>query len=168
MTEEQFPYIQTLHNAQIHWHFEQAQQAQQHGLYIPAITSYLAGVENSIRASINHLQPNRDYLSENLGTILSNRLLREAAELGLPIETLAFPNENILHVIISKNPPAQLVSLRNNINHGNINKFMIRDFENDGSPAIFFTPECLREPAEIIEKISRNWASQLAAFLYGD
>lgn len=168
MTDPHFSYIRTLHNAQVHWHFEEAQQALQHSLYIPAITAYLAGIENSIRISINHLHPERDFLSEDLGTVLSNSLLREAAELGLPIETLAFPNENILQVITSRNPPSKLVSIRNDLNHGNINKFLFGYIENDEETTLFFTPECLREPAEIIERIAKNWAAELAAFIYGN
>ena len=98
--------------------------------------------------------------------LLSNRLLKVAYEKNLPIETLAFPNEDdILAKLFEsdrlKKVNVEIVRTRHNLCHGNILEFVNTNL---GEDFAFFTPECCRELALTLYDISKKWAYELGMF----
>jgi hypothetical protein len=92
-----------------------------------------------------------------LGATLSNRLLRDAHQVGMPIETLALGGEDILVRIMQNRPHVGIVSVRHDLCHGNVQKYINKELG-------IFTPECLREVAAEIEQIAQKWAGDLGAY----
>ncbi|HBQ40338.1 MAG TPA: hypothetical protein DD808_07180 [Halieaceae bacterium] len=154
--------------AEVHWFFTQAVQALKSELYLPACTSFLNGIEASLRVMISQVEnPARLEALDPVKT-LSNRLLKSAHEAGLPVEALAFPEEdNFLERLESKKPNhvnAEVVRVRHNLCHGNILEYINTDLGDDNA---FFTPECCGELSNILHKVSRGWAEQLGVFRRG-
>ncbi len=142
-----------------HWHFIQAIDALTASLYLPGVSSLLNGLEASIRVTICE-KAGRD-LNGDLGTTMSNGLLREASSHGLDISILAMPGEeNFLEMVRLSKPSVRIVSLRNEICHGNFRTFM-RNV--DGTE--YFTPECLIPVAHDLINLALNWAKHLNSFL---
>lgn len=79
--------------AEAHWFFTQAVQALKYELYLPACTSFLNGIEASIRVTMSQVETPVRIVELDFLKTLSNRLLKSAKDSGLPIETLAFPSE---------------------------------------------------------------------------
>jgi len=92
--KEKVFFIQQELGAEIHWFFTQAFQALKSELYLPACTSFLNGIEASLRVTMAQVEkPCRVTELDGIKT-LSNSLLKSAKESGLPIEALAFPDEH--------------------------------------------------------------------------
>lgn len=150
-------YVKELQAAELHWHFHQASAALASNLYMPGVITFLAAIENSIRSTLYQLK-NAGYPVEGeLGITLSNRLLRDAHEIEMPIETLALGGEDILMGIKRNHPHVGIVSVRHDLCHGNVQNYINRELG-------FFTPECLREVSIEIEQIAQRWASGLGSF----
>src|SRR5690606_29429661 len=73
--------------AEVHWFFTQAVQALKSQLYLPACTSFLIGIEASLRVTMHQIHSRSRVKSLHPRRILSNRLLKDALSSGLPIET---------------------------------------------------------------------------------
>jgi hypothetical protein len=151
-----------LNAAEFHWHFAQGIKAIEAELYIPGVLSLLAGIEASIRFSLYQIKSAEFPFEEDLGAVLSNSLLRQAHQAGLPVQLLAFPGENqFLAALNFTKPGVQVVALRNDLAHGNVRAFINRDL---GDENAFFTPECLRPLAHQLQQISSSWAEGLAHY----
>jgi hypothetical protein len=153
---------------EVHWFFTQALQALKAELYLPACTSFLNGIEASLRITMSQLDnPVRVAELDPLKT-LSNRLLKSALDVGLPVEALAFPEEdNFIERLESKRPHqinTEVVRVRHNLCHGNILEYINTDL---GQDYAFFTPECCKELAHLLYKVSKEWTKRLGAFRHG-
>ncbi|WP_237673475.1 hypothetical protein [Vreelandella profundi] len=151
--------------AEVHWFFTQASQALKSELYLPACTSFLNGIEASLRVTMYQVEnPVRVEALDPVKT-LSNRLLKSALDSGLPVEALAFPEEaDFLDKLESKKPNqinVEVVRVRHNLCHGNIIEYINTDLGEDNA---FFTPECCRELAHFLHLVSKEWAEQLGVF----
>lgn len=154
--------------AEVHWFFTQAVHALKSELYLPACTSFLNGIEASLRVTMSQVEnPVRVEELDPVKT-LSNRLLKSALDAGLPVEALAFPEEdNFSDKLESKKPNqvnAEIVRVRHNLCHGNIIEYINTDLGEDNA---FFTPECCRELANLLHIVSKEWAEQLGVFRRG-
>lgn len=167
-------FFKRLSGAEFHWFFVQGFDALLTNLYLPSILSFLNGIEASLRitiAQINEKETGSFCLNPKI--VLSNKLILTAQQKGLPINYLAFPNENNFKVNLnspkSNKINVEIVRLRNNICHGNILEFVNTDLGSDNK---FFTPDLLRNLALDILNISGVWAEHLgeyrksAKFLY--
>lgn len=151
--------------AEVHWFFTQAQQALESELYLPACTSFINGIEASIRVTLSQIKiPTRVKELDPIKT-LSNRLLKNAQDAGIPIECLAFPNEQgFMHKLRTEKPNkvnVEIVKVRHNLCHGNILEYINTEL---GERNEFFTPECCRELAFVLYAASKQWAKNLGAF----
>jgi hypothetical protein len=153
-------FVRSLMNSAFHWYFTQGQDALLSGLILPGISSLLNGIEGSIRVTVAQLA--EDYQGDlvlDRQVVLSNRLLRKARELGLPVDLLAFPGEDDFARVLETRTNVKLVQLRHDINHGNLLSFIreVTEFR-------ILTPECLMAEAAILLGISYEWAAALAKF----
>lgn len=154
--------------AEVHWFFTQAVQALKSELYLPACTSFLNGIEASLRITMSQVE--KPVRVEELDPVktLSNRLLKSAHDAGLPVGALAFPKEDdFLAKLESMRPNqvnAEVVRVRHNLCHGNILEFVNIELGEDNT---FFTPECCRELAHTLHIVSKKWAEQLGMFRWG-
>lgn len=154
--------VRILQAPEFHWHFAQGIKAIQSKLYIPGVSSILAGIEASIRSTLYWLKTSEFPLKGDLGPVLSNSLLRKAHEQGLPVELLAFPEEaNFIAMLATSKPQVKIVKIRNDLAHGNIQAFIDREL---GDDLAIFTPECLRSLAYQLQDLSFVWAIGLAQF----
>ena len=163
--KEKVFFIEQELGAEIHWFFTQAFQALKNDLYLPACTSFLNGIEASLRVTMAQVEkPARVTELESIKT-LSNSLLKSARESGLPVEALAFPGEHdFLEKLETKRPNlvnVEVVRIRHNLCHGNILEFVNTEL---GEHNAFFTPECCRELAMLLHLVSREWALRLGTF----
>jgi hypothetical protein len=163
--KEKVFFIQQELGAEIHWFFTQAFQALKSELYLPARTSFLNGIEASLRVTMAQVEkPCRVTELDGIKT-LSNSLLKSAKESGLPIEALAFPDEHdFLEKLETKRPNilnVEIVRIRHNLCHGNILEYVNVEL---GEHNAFFTPECCRELAKLLHLVSKEWAMQLGIF----
>lgn len=163
--QERVFFIEQGLGAEVHWFFTQAVHALKSELYLPACTSFLNGIEASVRVTM--FQVENPIRVEELDPVktLSNRLLKDARDAGLPVEALAFPKEsNFLERLKSKKPyqvNVEIVRIRHHLCHGNILEYINTDL---GVENAFFTPECCRELAHLLHKVSKEWAKQLGIF----
>lgn len=154
--------VYTLRAAEFHWHFSQGLKALDDELYVPGVLSLLAGIEASLRFTLYQLNSNAFPFNDDPGAVLSNSLLRQAKEAGLPVSSLALPGEvDFMANLAGRKPEVRIVRARNDLAHGNIQSFVNRDF---GDEQVFFTPECLRPLAKELREVSLRWAKDLAAF----
>jgi len=146
---------------EIHWFFHQGVLALRHGLYLPACTTLLNGIESSLRITQARLDsPGVGDLE--LGMTLCNRLLRDLKAKDVPVNLLAFSGEADFDDRLRQNEPhVRIVQVRHDLCHGNVAKYVNFDL---GPPEGFFTPECLRDLAEELHTVSRRWVSGLASF----
>ncbi|WP_372993628.1 hypothetical protein [Sulfitobacter sp.] len=143
-----------------HWHFQQASDALQDDLFLPGLSGLLNGIEASLRTICCHVRGRP--LSGDLGRVMSNSLLNEAKEIGLKVESLAFSDEDgFLEKIGRPKEPVRLVTLRNDICHGNFQAF------SPNLPGIgeFFTPECLGPISAQLLDVSYRWALEVSKFM---
>lgn len=164
--EERDHFFEALAAAEFHWFFVQGLQAIRNNLYVPGVSSLLNGVEASLRVTIAQLSGQEaEVEGPSPYRVLSNKLLFNAQEVGMPVHLLAFPGEaDFAGKLASAKPnrvDVEIVRQRNNICHGNIFEFINRDL---GPQNAFFTPECLRELADVLLEMSHAWADGLGAF----
>jgi hypothetical protein len=143
-----------------HWHFQQASDALAVGLFLPGMSGLLNGIEASLRTVCCRVKGHS--LAGNLGRVMSNPLLKEAREVGLKIENLAFSGEvGFLEQINRPKEPVRLVKLRNDICHGNFQAY-VRNLPEFGE---FFTPECLGPVSAELLDVSYQWAVEVSRFM---
>jgi hypothetical protein len=154
--------------AEVHWFFTQAVQALKSELYLPACTSFLNGIEASIRITLSQVENPARVTELNPVKILSNRLIKSAQDNGLPVSALAFPDESYFLANLGSKKPnlvhVEVVRIRHNLCHGNILEYINVEL---GEGNAFFTPECCRELAHSLHTVSKKWASQLGQFRHG-
>lgn len=156
-------FLTSLMNPAFHWFFTEGQDALMQELYIPGVSSLLNGIEASVRVTMAQLVEDYDgKLVLSNYQLLSNTLLRQARDAGLPIQKLAFPGEDDFNDVLErKDKSVAVVQLRHDVCHGNILEFIQRmEFEN----IEYFTPECLQEIAAVLLGVSYEWAKSLAEF----
>ncbi|WP_429179521.1 hypothetical protein [Aeromonas salmonicida] len=159
-------YFNSLCAAEFHWFFVQGLDAIEHEFYVPGVSSLLNGVEASLRVTIAQITSGAEPLEElSPYRVLSNNLILNALDLGLPIDALAFPGENDFQTkLISEKPnrvDVEIVRQRNNICHGNILEFINKDL---GPENAFFTPESMKPLALTLLDITQRWAEELGAY----
>jgi hypothetical protein len=151
--------------SEVHWFFTQALQALKCELYLPACSSFLNGIEASLRVTLRQLEhPGRVKALDRKKT-LSNMLLKCALEAGLPVRSLAFPVELDFLTKLETKPPqlvnVEVVRIRHNLCHGNILEYINTALGEDNA---FFTPECCRELAYNLYHVSKIWVTDLSKF----
>jgi len=159
-------FFERLCAAEFHWFFVQGVDALMNGLYVPAVSSLLNGIEASLRVTIDQINnPIDELLDLSPYKVLSNNLIKNARDIGLPTDCLAFPTENEFNNKLDSQKPnridVEIVRHRNNVCHGNILEFINRDLGKENS---FFTPVSLRQLSFELLDISGNWAEQLGQY----
>jgi hypothetical protein len=155
-------YIENLRSATMHWHFIQGEEAAEAELWLSAVITLLAGIENSVRVLLRQIEGQDLQLDQDLAAVLSNPLLRAARDKGLPVEELAFAGEtDFLQKLGKKAPLVEIVRVRHNLCHGNILEYVNTDL---GPDSAFFTPECLRNLAHVLVDTSRRWTDAIGKF----
>lgn len=143
----------------VHWFFVQGVEALQQDLYLPGVASLILGIEASVRVTMKEIE-GTDFLADReLGKTLSNSLLRDAKEAGLPVGTLAFPGEeDFKEKLLSNKPHVEIVRVRHDLAHGNVLAFVNEEL---GAENRFFTPECLRDLSRVLEDMCDRWSEEL-------
>lgn len=159
-------FFERLSAAEFHWFFVQGVDCMFNEFYVPAVSSLLNGIEASLRITISQIRnPQNEFVELTPYSVLSNKLISDAKELGIPIEALSFPNEdNFMDKLKTQKPnliSVELVRHRNNICHGNILEFINTDLGRENS---FFTPVSLRKLCFDLLNISGRWAEMLGEF----
>jgi hypothetical protein len=159
-------FFERLCAAEFHWFFVQGIDAIMNGLYVPGVSSLLNGIEASLRMTLAQVTASENPVTEmSPYRVLSNNLIVNAKDVGMPIAFLALPDEPDFDQKLNSQKPnrkdVEIVRFRNNICHGNILEFVNRDL---GSENSFFTPVSLRSLAFILLDISGAWAEQLGQF----
>ncbi len=163
--QEKAQYVQRLCAAEMHWFFVQGLQAIQSDLYVPGVCSLLNGIEASLRNTIAQVTAGGGTEELSPYRVLSNTLIKSGQQLGMPVEALAFPSETDFIAKLATEKPnridVEVVRQRNNLCHGNVFEFINREL---GPGNGFFTPECLREFAEVLLGLSDRWTEALGQF----
>jgi hypothetical protein len=109
-------FTQSLADPMFHWFFAQGQDALLNGLILPGISSLLNGIEGSIRVTVEQLAEDcQGELTLKNHVLLSNKLLRKAKDMGLPVHLLAFPGERDFDAVLGTKKHVKLVQLRHDI-----------------------------------------------------
>lgn len=162
-------FFESLCAAELHWFFVQGFDAISIGFFVPGVSSLLNGIEASLRVTIAQVTADTKQI-EKLSPykVLSNNLITNAKELGMPVEALAFPGEDDFLVKLmsekSKRLDVEVVRHRNNICHGNVFEFINRELGPENS---FFTPESLKPLALTLVDVSQSWAERLGQYRRG-
>lgn len=110
-------------------------------------------------------EPNEDIRDISPYRVLSNNLILQAMDAGMPVKYLAFNDEADFFENLNSEKPkksdVKIVKLRNNICHGNIMEFV--NVELDFGTGIF-TPEFLKPVTEQVLAISADWCEALGPF----
>lgn len=161
-------FFESLCAAEQHWFFVQGHDAYVHELYLPALSSLLNGIEASLRVTLHLLNKNaeqQDIRDLSPYRVLSNKLILQAHEAGMPVRYLAFNDEHNFLVNLTSEKPNKLdvgiVRLRNNICHGNVMDFVNVDLGPENS---YFSPELLKTVTEQVLAISADWCEALGQF----
>eukprot|EP00919_Chromeraceae_sp_WS-2016_P001629 GHVR01003907.1.p1 GENE.GHVR01003907.1~~GHVR01003907.1.p1 ORF type:complete len:129 (-),score=3.61 GHVR01003907.1:80-466(-) len=95
-SKERNLFFESLCASEQHWFFVQGHDAYVQGLYVPAISSLLNGIEATLRITLHQIDSKAagDLSELSPYRVLSNKLISQANELGLQIEYLAFNDEN--------------------------------------------------------------------------
>lgn len=123
-------FFESLCAAEQHWFFVQGHDAFVHELYVPALSSLLNGIEASLRVTLHLLnkETHEDIRDLSPYRVLSNNLILQAQEAGMPVEYLAFNDEEDFFEKLKSEKPnrvdVEIVKLRNNICHGNVMHFV--------------------------------------------
>lgn len=159
-------FVGALLDPTFHWHFTQGQQALEQELYLPGVSALLNGIEASLRVTMAELGGG-DLEKRELSNyqLLSNTLLRQGRDAGLPVEALSFPDEEDFKGQLDTKTSVKVVALRHDICHGNILDF-IQTLEGE-EPIQILTPECLRPTAALLLGVSLTWARDLGEFRTG-
>lgn len=161
-------FFESLCAAEQHWFFVQGHDAYVHELYLPALSSLLNGIEASLRVTL-HLLPrgpsDQDIRDLSPYRVLSNKLIQQAYEAGMPVRYLAFNDEHDFFDNLKSEKPNRvdvgIVRLRNNICHGNVMEFINVELGPENS---FFSPEMLKTPTEKVLAICADWAEAMGHF----
>jgi hypothetical protein len=163
--QEKAQYFERLLSAEVHWFFVQGLQAIRSNLYIPGVCSLLNGIEASLRVTIAQVTAGGGIEELSPYSVLSNTLIRSGQHLGMPVEALAFPGETDFLAKLATEKPnridVEVVRQRNNLCHGNVFEYINREL---GPDIALFTPECLRELAEVLLGVSDRWTEALGQF----
>ena len=159
-------FFERLSAAEFHWFFVQGVDCMFNEFYVPAVSSLLNGIEATLRITISQIQnPQNELIELTSYKVLSNNLISDAKNLGMPVEALAFPNEtDFLSKLQTQKPkviPVEVVRHRNNICHGNILEFVNTELGRENS---FFTPVSLRILCFELMNVSGLWAEKLGEF----
>lgn len=160
-------FFETLCAAEFHWFFVQGVDAIATGYFVPGVSSMLNGFEASLRVTIEQVSAAPVTTIEELSPyrVLSNKLIQNAADLGMPVDALAFPEETDFRAKLASEKPnridVELVRHRNNICHGNVFEFINRDLGPENS---FFTPESLKPLALTLYDVAYLWADALGQY----
>jgi len=159
-------FFERLCAAEFHWFFVQGVDCMFNEFYIPAVSSFLNGIEASLRITISQIQnPQNEFVELTPYKVLSNNLISDAKDLGMPVDALAFPNENDFFLKLQTQKPnissVEVVRHRNNICHGNILEFVNTESGKENS---FFTPVSLRILCFELLNVSGLWAEKLGDF----
>jgi len=163
--EEKAKYVERLGAAGMHWFYVQGLQAIRSNLYVPGVCSLLNGIEASLRITIAQVTASGGIEELSPYKVLSNTLITSGQQLGMPVESLAFPGEADFLVKLATQKPnhvdVEIVRQRNNLCHGNVFEYINREL---GPGNAFFTPECLRDLAEQLLGVSDCWTRALGEF----
>lgn len=159
-------FFERLCAAEFHWFFVQGLDAIENGFFIPGVSSLLNGIEASLRVTIAQVSSTGTSIEElSPYRVLSNNLILNASELGMPTYELAFPGESDFDAKLKSEKPnrvdVEVVRHRNNICHGNVFEFINREL---GPKNSFFTPESLKPLAFTLLEVSHNWAQELGTY----
>lgn len=159
-------FFERLSAAEFHWFFVQGVDCMFNEFYVPAVSSLLNGIEASLRITISQIQnPQNEFVELTPYKVLSNNLISDAKNLGVPVEALAFPNENDFLTKLQTQKPniisVEVVRHRNNICHGNILEFVNTELGRENS---FFTPVSLRILCFELLNVCGLWAEKLGQF----
>lgn len=144
--------------AEYHWFFLDGLKAFQNGAILASLTSFICGIEASLRSTLYLMDVDPQdnlYFSE----IMNKKTLKLALEKGLPIESLAFKDENDFLKKVTIGDPTNLMLLRNDLMHGNIYKYS----ELVNGERTFFPTNMFEVTTEIM-MISKNWIRELVKF----
>lgn len=161
--KERNHFFEWLCASEFHWFFVQGLDAIRFGFYVPGVSSLLNGIEASLRITISQIQSSDIATPEpSQYKVLSNNLIKQADELGLPISLLALPGElDFRKNLLTQKPnkiDVEIVRLRNNICHGNIHEYINTE---RGPKDSFFTPLSLKDLSEKLISVSILWAQEL-------
>jgi hypothetical protein len=146
----------------VHWFFVQGVQALQQDLYLPGVASLILGIESSTRVTMKEIEGTDFLADQDLGKLLSNSLLRDAKEAGLPVWALAFPGEKDFEKKLQfRKPHVEIVRVRHDLAHGNVLAFVNEEL---GADNLLFTPECLRDLSNVLEDVCDRWTEELTKF----
>ena len=165
--KERNHFFERLCAAEFHWFFVQGVDAIANGYFVPGVSSMLNGIEASLRVTIAQVSAEGEGTLDELSPyrVLSNNLLLNARDLGMPVEALAFPGEDdFLTKLASEKPnriDVEVVRHRNNICHGNVLEFINRELGPENS---FFTPESLKPLAFNLYDVSYRCAEELGKY----
>lgn len=160
-------FFESLCAAEQHWFFVQGHDAYVHELYIPALSSLLNGIEASLRVTLHLLdkEAGQDIRDLSPYRVLSNNLILQAHEAGMPVKYLAFNDEADFFTHLKSSKPNRvdvgIVRLRNNICHGNVMDFINTELGPENS---FFSPELVKTVTEKVLAISADWCEALGHF----
>lgn len=163
--EERIFFMQYRLGAEVHWFFTQGLEALKQGLYLPACSSFLIGIEASLRVTMAQIEkPDRVEELDPVKT-LSNRLISDAKSKGVPVAKLAFQGEKDFDAKLASVKPnstnVEIVRVRHNLCHGNILEYVNTDLGDDNA---FFTPDCCRNLAAQLLFVSKNWVEALGTY----
>jgi hypothetical protein len=145
--------------------FDDGFNAMSNEIYLAACLCFITGIEMTLRLPLL-LRQNRGidlgHLTDG-SPLMSNGLLREAKEFGLPVELLAFPDELDFLSQIKSNEKVKIVKLRNGICHGNLNLFVTDHIELEGVRVI--DNRNIKQEANKLNDIVNRWANGFQDFL---
>lgn len=151
--------------AEVHWFFTQGVEALKQGLILPACSSFIIGIEASLRVTLTQVEKLERVEELDPLRTLSNRLITSAKEKGLPIENLAFPGEDDFDEKLDSKKPnlknVEIVRIRHNLCHGNILEYINTELGEDNG---FFTPECCLDLARNLLIVSKKWSEGLGKY----
>lgn len=163
--EERMFFLKHSLGAEVHWFFSQGSEALKQGLILPACSSFIIGIESSLRVTMAQIDKPAPVEELDPTRILSNKLLIAARAAGLPVEKLAFPEElDFIEKLESLKPNqrnVEIVRVRHNLCHGNILEYINKDLGEDN---YFFTPECCLKLAMQLLLVSKAWVEELGKF----
>ena len=138
------------------WFFVEGRNNFEQGRYLPSLLCLLVGIEACLRTFYCY---HRDHSLSHRhfeGILLSNTLLLDCKKDGLQVEVLAFPDESdFLQAIQHNTPHVSIVSLRNDICHGNTVQFHRGDT---------FHPDHARETTATVIELADALAVEMKRF----
>jgi hypothetical protein len=151
-------YVDSVQNSLVHILFKDAIKCGKLELYLAGCITLCTGFEASIKHELlktnflKHISDPKQRLKSmpNLG----DKLLRKAHEFNLPVSHLLLQQDSLDDL---KTGRIRLVSLRNDICHGNFSSFAVKVDENQG----YFTRECVADIYFELVAVSIKWLDAL-------